>query len=29
MAKAREADQAGDKVGCEQALKDVEQTIGP
>ena len=29
MARAREADQAGDKAGCEQALKEVEQTVGP
>jgi hypothetical protein len=29
MAQAREADQAGDKVTCEQALAEVQRTIGP
>jgi hypothetical protein len=29
MAKAREADQAGDKEACERALEEVERTIGP
>jgi hypothetical protein len=29
MARAREADQAGDKVACEQALAEVQRTIGP
>jgi hypothetical protein len=27
MAKAQEADQAGDKAACEQALEEVERTI--
>jgi hypothetical protein len=29
MARAREADRAGDKAACEQALADVERTMGP
>jgi hypothetical protein len=29
MARAREADQAGDKTACEQALAEVQRTIGP
>ena len=29
MARAREADQAGDKATCEQALAEVQRTIGP
>ncbi len=28
MARAREADGAGDKTACEQALGDVQQTLG-
>jgi hypothetical protein len=27
MAKAQEADQAGDKAACEQALEEIERTI--
>jgi hypothetical protein len=29
MARAREADRAGDKGACEQALADVKDAIGP
>ena len=29
MARAREADRAGDTAACEQALSDVQRTIGP
>lgn len=29
MARARQADQAGDKAACEQALAEVRRTIGP
>src|SRR5262249_22232877 len=29
MARAREADGAGDKAACEQALSDVQRAIGP
>jgi hypothetical protein len=29
MARAREADQAGDLATCEQALAEVQRTIGP
>jgi hypothetical protein len=29
MARARKADLAGDKSGCDQALADVRQAIGP
>lgn len=29
MTRARDADQAGDKVTCEQALAEVQRTIGP
>jgi hypothetical protein len=29
MARARKADMAGDKSACEQALADVQRTIGP
>jgi len=29
MARARKADQAGDKATCEQALAEVQRTIGP
>ena len=29
MTRAREADQAGDKATCEQALAEVQRTIGP
>jgi hypothetical protein len=29
MARAREADQAGDKAACEQALAEVQRTISP
>ncbi len=28
-ARARQADQAGDKTACEQALAEVQRTIGP
>jgi hypothetical protein len=29
MARAREADRAGDKAACEQALSDAQRTISP
>ena len=29
MARAREADHAGDQSGCEQALVDVQRALGP
>jgi hypothetical protein len=29
LARAREADRAGDKSACEQALADVQRAIGP
>jgi hypothetical protein len=29
MADARKADLADDKVGCEQALADVQRWVGP
>jgi hypothetical protein len=29
MARAREADRAGDKSACEQALADVQRALGP
>jgi hypothetical protein len=29
MARAREADLAGDQSACEQALADVQRAIGP
>jgi hypothetical protein len=29
MARAREADHAGDQAACEQALADVQRAIGP
>jgi hypothetical protein len=29
MGRARAADSAGDKTGCEQALADVQRAIGP
>jgi hypothetical protein len=29
MARAREADRAGDQSACEQALAEVQRAIGP
>jgi hypothetical protein len=29
MARAREADEAGNKAACEQALEEVERAISP